>query len=39
MWEYDRTDISEEIDVKKCIICNYYYLFKVNFRFQSEVSM
>ena len=41
--KYDRIDVSKGIDVNKtsescrCIICNYYYIFKVNFRFQPKV--
>ena len=43
MLNYDRVDVSEEIDVHKtdkshkCIICNYYYFSKVNFRFQPKL--
>ena len=39
MFEYDRTDMSEEIDVNKtdesrgCIICRYWYFLKVNLDF------
>ena len=42
MLKYDRIDVSKGIDVNKtnelcrCIICNYYYIFKVNFRFQPK---
>ena len=44
MLEYDRIDMSKRIDVdktsesRKCIICNYYYFHKVNFRFKPKVS-
>ena len=40
---YDRFDVSEGTDgdktyeSRKCIICYYYYLLKVNFRFQPKV--
>ena len=40
---FDRIDVSGRIDFnksnksRKCIICNYYYFLKVNFRFQSRV--
>ena len=43
MLEYDRIDASEGTDFyktkesRKCIICNYYYFFKINFRFQPKV--
>ena len=42
MLQYDRIDISEGIDANKtkesnrCIIYNYYYFLKVNFRFQTK---
>ena len=43
MLEYDRIDVSEEIDVNnatdlcECIICHYWYFLEINFRFQSKV--
>lgn len=39
MLQYDRIDVSEEIDVnktsepRKCLICSYHYFFKISFRF------
>ena len=42
MLEY-RINVSEGIDVNKttdsrgCIICHYWYLFKINFRFQPKL--
>ena len=44
MLYYNRADVSEGIGDNKssksynCIICNYYYFLKVNFRFQLRVS-
>ena len=41
--EYDRIDISEDIDTTKtdglckCNICYYWYFVRINFRFQPEV--
>ena len=41
MLEYDRTDISEGIDVNKtsnsreCSSCNFYYFLKKNFNYQT----
>ena len=43
MLEYDRTDVSEGIDVNKTngsregIICHYWYFLVINFRFQPKV--
>ena len=43
MFEYDRTDISEDIDTKKTdglrefIICYYWYFFEINVKFKSIV--
>ena len=43
MLYYDKIDISKGIDDNetndshKCIICNYYYFLKVNFRFKPKV--
>ena len=43
MLECDRIDVSERIDVNKinglreCIICDYWYLVKINFRGQPKV--
>ena len=43
MLEYDRIDVPEGIDINKtdetreCIICHYWYFFKINFRFQPKV--
>ena len=40
--KYDRINIFEGNDVnkpmesRKCILCNYYYFLKVNFRFQPK---
>ena len=40
MLEYDRTDISEGIDIKKtgvskeCKICHYWYLKDIGFKFE-----
>ena len=40
MIEYNRTDISEGIDVNKtnssreCSLCHYYYLLDINFNYQ-----
>ena len=45
MLYHDRIDISERIDINKtnesfkCIICNYCYFLKVNFRFQPKYAM
>ena len=42
MLEYDSNEVSKGIDVKKadgsreCIICHYWYFFKISFRFQPE---
>ena len=42
MLEYDRIDMSEEIDANKtkesyrCIICNSYYFSIVSFRFHPK---
>ena len=42
MLEYDEIHVSEGTDVNKtnksrrCIICNYYYFLKINFRFQPK---
>ena len=42
MLKYDRIDVPEGIGVNKtnessrCIICNYYYFLKANFRFQPK---
>ena len=42
MLEYNRIDVSEEIDVHKtnglceCIICYYWYFLKINFKCQHE---
>ena len=42
MLEYNRIDVSEEIDVHKtnglceCIICYYWYFSKIDFKFQHE---
>ena len=38
MLEYDRVDVPERIDVNKtglheCIICHYWHLFQMNFKF------
>ena len=39
MLQFHRIDVSEEIDVnktnesRKCVICSYYYFFKISFRF------
>ena len=41
MLEYDRTDISEEIDVnktsasKECDICHYWYFKDTDFKYES----
>ena len=43
MFEYDRIDISEDINTNKtgnsdkAIICNYCLLLRINFKFQSNV--
>ena len=43
MLEYDKTDVSEGIDVNKingfckCFICHYWYFSGKNFRFQPKV--
>ena len=43
MLQYDRTDVSKGIDVKKaggsreCIICHYWYFVYKYFKFQSEM--
>ena len=43
MLEYDKIHMSEGMDVNKtneswkCIICNYYYFLKGNFRFRPKV--
>ena len=43
MLDYERTDVSEEIDVSKtidlrdCMICYYWYFLKINFKFRSKV--
>ena len=45
MLEFDRIDMSGENYVSKtngscsCIICNHYYFFKANFRFQPKYVM
>ena len=43
MLEYDRVDVSEPINTNstdgssECIICHYWYLFRINFIFQPTV--
>ena len=44
MLEYDRTDISEGIDVKKCeetsrkcSLCKFYYFLNKNFNYQTHL--
>ena len=43
MLYYDRTDVSEGIDVnktsasKQCDVCHYWYFLNNNFKFQSNV--
>ena len=43
MLEYDRIDVSEGIETNKtgssrgCIICHYWYFFKINCKFQPKV--
>ena len=43
MLYYDRTDVSEGIDVnktsasKECDICHYWYFLNYNFKFQTNV--
>ena len=45
MLEYDRNDISEEIDInktsasKKCDICHYWYFKNIGFRYEPLVVM
>ena len=31
---FEGTDVNKTNESRRCIICNYYYLLKVNFRFQ-----
>ena len=43
MVEYDRINVSERIDVNKtidsrgCMICRYWYILRINSRFQPKV--
>ena len=43
MLEYDRNDVSEKINVSKtnglhkCVICHYWCILEISFRFQPEV--
>ena len=43
MFEYDRIDVSEGINVskttglRKFIICHYWYFFQINFKSKQEV--
>ena len=43
MLEYGRIDVSERNDVnknnesRKYVICDYYYFFRIHFRFQPKV--
>ena len=43
MLDYERTDVSKEIDFSKtidlrdCMICYYWYFLKINFKFRSKV--
>ena len=33
---FEETDVNKTNESRRCIICNYYYLLKVNFRFQPK---
>ena len=43
MLQYDRIDVSEEIDIsktsksKKCILCHYWYFKDVGYKFQPHL--
>ena len=43
MLQYDRIDVSEEIDInkargsKECILCYYWYFKDINFKFQPYI--
>ena len=43
MLQYERTDISEEIDanktsaLKECMLCHYWYIKDIGYKFESNV--